>query len=571
MTSRSKALVAVFSLVGVLALGLAVTVFGIRGLARHVPGNAVLAIDLAGPIPEQAPDSPLGELLGQRVVSLLDLRDALVKASTDARIRAVRVRVGDLQAGFATAQEIRMLLDRVAKAGKSTTAYLETAGEFAPGNLQYYVASACRRVVLNPMGDINLTGLRIQTPFARGTFDKLGIDPEFPGIGDYKTARFFYTERDFTPAHREMMTWLLDSFTEQLVGGIADSRKMTPAEVRALIARAPFVADDALEARLVDRLADWSEFVEEVQKGAGKEEVSLWRYLKSGRPDRSGTTVAVVVAGGSIMRGESGYSPMPLFGGDVMGSETIARAFRQVRDSGAKAVVFRVNSPGGSAIASEVIRAEMERTAKQIPVVVSMGDVAGSGGYWITCGAQRIVADPGTITASIGVFGGHLAMEKFWADKLGVTWGRIDGTPNADMFDSLDPWTPEQRASAQRLLDRIYGSFLDRVASSRKMSRDKVDAVGRGRVFTGAQAVDKGLVDRLGGFDEALAVAKELAGLEPDAAVELVFYPRTRPFLQRLMDRDADAAARLAGVLRELDNPTGALLGPVWQPPIVVR
>ncbi len=213
MTSRSKALVAVFSLVAVLAFGLAVTVFGIRGLARHVPGNAILAIDLAGPIPEKAPDSPLSELLGERVVSLLDLRDALVKASTDARIQAVRVRVSDIQAGFATAQEIRALLDRVDAAGKPTSAYLDTAGEFAPGNLQYYVASACRRVVLNPMGDINLTGLRIQTPFARGTLDKLGIDPEFPGIGEYKTARFFYTERDFTPAHREMMTWLLNSFT----------------------------------------------------------------------------------------------------------------------------------------------------------------------------------------------------------------------------------------------------------------------------------------------------------------------------------------------------------------------
>ena len=302
-----------------------------------------------------------------------------------------------------------------------------------------------------------------------------------------------------------------------------------------------------------------------------RDEVSLRRYLKSGRPDRSGATVAVVVAEGAIMRGESGYSPVPLFGGDVMGSETMARAWRQVRESDARAVVFRVNSPGGSAIASEIIRAEMERTAKKIPVVVSMGDVAGSGGYWITCGAKRIVADPGTITASIGVFGGHLAMEKFWADKLGVTWGRINSTPNADMYDSLDPWTPEQRAGAQRFLDRIYDSFLARVSDSRKMTRAQVDAVGRGRVFTGAQAIDKRLVDRLGGFDEALAEARKLAGLEADAGVELVFYPRTKPFLQRLLDRDSDAATRLAVALKELENPTGALLGPVWQPPIQVR
>ena len=435
---------------------------GIRGLARHVPGNAVLAIDLAGPIPEQAPDSPLGELLGQRVVSLQDLRDALVKASTDVRIRTVRVRVGDLQAGFATAQEIRVLLDRVARAGKSTAAYLETAGEFAPGNLQYYVASACRRVVLNPMGDINLTGLRIRTPFARGAFDKLGIDPEFPGIGEYKSARFFYTEKDFTPAHREMMTWLLDSFTEQLAGGIADSRKMTPAEVRALIARAPFVADDALDARLVDRLADWSEFVEEVQKGVGKDEVSLWRYLKSGRPDRSGTTVAVVVAGGSIMRGESGYSPMPLFGGDVMGSETIARAFRQVRQTPA---------PKAVALPGQLAGRQRHRL----------------GGHPHRDGAHR-EEDPGCrVDGRRRRFGWLLDHLRRAADRggprddhrvdrglrrpprdgevLGGQARRHLGTdrrepPNADMVrPSLDPWTPEQRAVPRSdSLDRIYGS-----------------------------------------------------------------------------------------------------------------
>ncbi len=172
--------------------------------------------------------------------------------------------------------------------------------------------------------------------------------------------------------------------------------------------------------------------------GRKLDEVSLRRYLKADRPNTSGAPIAVLVADGQIMRGESGYSPMPLFGGDVMGSDSIARAWRQVRDSDAKAVVFRVNSPGGSAVASEIIRAEMVKTAAKIPVVVSMGDVAASGGYWITCGATRIVADPGTITASIGVFSGHLDMAKFWDDKLGVTWGRIDTAPNASLYSSVD-------------------------------------------------------------------------------------------------------------------------------------
>jgi protease-4 len=299
--------------------------------------------------------------------------------------------------------------------------------------------------------------------------------------------------------------------------------------------------------------------------------VSLRHYLGAGRPDRSGAPIAVLVAEGGIQRGESGYSPVPLFGGDIMGSDTIARAWREIRESDAKAVVFRVNSPGGSAVASEVIRAEMARTAERIPVVVSMGDVAASGGYWVTCGAQRIIADPGTLTASIGVFGGHLAMNRFWEEKLGVTWGRLDTAPNADTYGSLDPWTPEQRRSAQKFLDRIYSAFVERVAGSRKMVAPEVDAVGRGRVFTGSQAVEKGLVDGLGGFDTALAAARELAGLKADAAVELRFYPRPRPLWRQILDRGARAPMTAADAARLAVDPDPFLTGPVWLPPIQVR
>lgn len=573
MQSRSKALFAVGAVMLVLVGGLLAIVLGARYATHHVPGNTVLAVDLSGPIPETTPDSPFGGLFGERVISRQDLRDALVQATSDPRVRALRVKVGDFQTGFATIQEIRTLLEKFGKAGKATYAYMDTAGEFAPGNAQYLVASACKVVILNPIGDVNLIGLSIRSPFIRGTLDKLEIDPDFPGIGDYKSARFLFTQKDFTPAHREMMQWLLSSLSSQMVAGIAASRGIDPKQVEKLVQGGPYLGPTALKAKLVDGLSDWGTFVEECRSQGGRklEEVSLRRYLKAGRPDRSGTEIAVVTAVGGIVRGESGYSPMPLFGGDVMGSDTIARAFRDVRESGAKAVVFRINSGGGSAVASEIIRAEMVKTAKKIPVVVSMGDVAGSGGYWITCGAKRVLADPGTITASIGVLTGHLAMSRFWEDKLGITWGRLDSAPNAAIFGELEPWTPEQHKVVQGFLDRIYDAFLQRVSAARNMTRGQVDAIGRGRVFTGEQAKERGLVDALGGFDEALAEAKKLAGLKPDAAVDLQYYPRMRTVWQRVMDRGDDGDARLAAMVQEIMAGRPVALGPVWLPPIQIQ
>jgi protease-4 len=199
-----------------------------------------------------------------------------------------------------------------------------------------------------------------------------------------------------------------------------------------------------------------------------------------------------------------------------------------------------------------------------------MGDVAASGGYWITCGANRIVAAPGTITASIGVYSGHFAMERFWNEKLGVSWGRIDQDENATLYGGLEPWTANQRATIQRSIDRIYSQFLDRVTAARKLPRDKVDAMARGRVFTGEQAKERGLVDVLGGFDTALAEARKLAKLSKDAPVELVFYPRARPWWQRILQRD-DVNARLAATLKALAEGRIQTPGPVWMPPLQIE
>jgi len=563
----------------ILLIGVLMVALLIRGLAKPgMPSEVVLALNLDGPIAEITAEDPLAEVFGEQPVSLRDLRRALEHAASNDHVQGVRVKLGGYAGGFAVTQELRELLREVRAAGKWTSAYVETAGEFAPGNSVYYLASACDEITIHPGGDVNLIGFSVRAPFIRGTFDKLGIRPEFPGRGDYKTARFMYTERDFTKEAREMMNWLIGSLFDQLVSGVAEGRVKDEGEVRNLIDRAPFLGEECEQAGLVDHREDWTSYTERIKdKAEGAETVGLHSYLaRIGRPSR-GPKIAVVTAVGGIMRGLSRREFNPLFGmSDVMGSDTVAGAFREIRKhDDIQAVVFRIDSPGGSALASEIIRQEMARTAEDIPVVVSMSNVAGSGGYWITCGAQRIVADPGTITGSIGVLTGHLNMTEFYNDKLGITYGKEDFGANADIYGTLDDWTDEQRAIVDRVLDRIYDRFVTLVSDSRGMTWDEVDAIGRGRVFTGAQAVDNGLVDVLGGFSVAVDEAKKLAGIDADTTVQLIDFPKTRPWWQQFIRHKTDEQLAIESALEQYRNlmVTGnaRLPGEVWMPPVVVQ
>jgi protease-4 len=557
--------------------GLVIVLVGLGLSSPSLPSEVVLAVRVGGPIPEIVAEDPFVGLGSVQPLSLRELHEALSHAAADERVVGVRLHVDSFQGGFATLQEIRGLIDDLREAGKWTSAYIDTAGEFAPGNGVYWLVSACDEVSMNASGDVNLIGIAARTPFLRGTFDKLEIEPEFPGRGAYKTARFTYTNRDFTPAHREMMEWLVASLMDQMVDSIADRRGMSSDQLRQLIDDGPLLGQESVDAGLIDHLEDWTGFAERIEeKAEGAELVGLRSYLKRASTGSSGPRIAVVTGVGTIVRGSSGKNINPLFGGDMMGSDTIARAFRNARESrGVKAVVFRVDSGGGSAIASEVIRQEMVRTAEQMPVVVSMSNAAASGGYWISCGAQRIVAGPGTMTGSIGVFAGHLDMSGFYSDKLGVTFGHVDQGRNADIYGQLEDWTDEQRAIADRMLDRIYDDFLERVSDARGMTVDEVDAIGQGRVWTGVQALERGLIDEIGGFDAAVAAAKELAGIGPDVTVRLVDYPRLRPWWQEMVQRQYDDEAAVMAFVEDLNEAfrTGVMETPgvLWMPPIFVR
>lgn len=563
----------------ILVLGVVLVAVVVRGLSKPgLPSKVVLAINLAGPIVEVTADDPFAEIFGDQPLGMQNLRWVLNRAADDDRVVGVRLRIGDFGGGFAMTQELRDLIQNVRASGKWTSAYLDTAGEFAPGNSLYYLASACDEISLHPGGDVNLIGFSVRSPFLRGTFDKLGIRPEFPGRGDYKTARFMYTERDFTPAAREMTDWLVGSLFDQLVEGVAQGRVLAPDEVRNLIDRGPFLGEETQEAGLVDHREDWTTFTGRIEDKAGSAKVvGLHQYLAGGGSSSRGAKIAVVTGVGGIMRGESRRQFSPLFGmSDVMGAETIASAFRAIRkDNEIKAVVFRVDSPGGSALASEIIREEMARTAEKIPVVVSMGNVAGSGGYWVTCGAQAIVAEPGTITGSIGVLTGHLNMESFYNDKLGITFGKADFGANADIYGELEDWNDQQRAIVDRVLDKIYDRFVTLVSESRGMTWDEVDAIGRGRVFTGIQGVENGLVDMVGGFDTALEEAKRLAEIDLDATVRLVNYPKAQPWWRQIVNRKSDDQVAIESMLNDYQSfvTTGRVpfQGEVRMAPLVIQ
>ena len=509
-----------------------------------VRAGSWLELDLHGDYLEYRPPSILATFLLQGKPLLRDVTDALDKAAKDPKITGVIARVGDLETGWARAGEIRDHVLAYRKSGKPAICYFETAGEGGAANLEYYLASAFEKIYLGPSGDIGLPGLMGEGLFLRGTLDLVGIYPDMEHIGDYKTAMNLFTEKAFTPAHREMLVAILESIQNTLVTGIAEGRKMTREEVRALLDRGLFLGAEALEARLVDGMKYRDEVLDSLKKPGEKDlpTVKLDRYLKSvRRPGTTGKkTVGVVYGVGMVVRGKSEFDPA---GSEMtMGSDTVARTLREAaEDKAVNAIVFRVDSPGGSYVASDIIWREVVRAREKKPVVVSMGDVAGSGGYFVAMPANEIVAQPGTITASIGVLGGKLDMHGLY-NKLGITKEHVSLTPFADMYSDYQPFTPEQKAAQWKFLRRVYDDFSHKAARGRNMKWEDVDKIGRGRVWTGQDAKRLGLVDHLGGMDVAIARAKDLAKIPAGDEVRLKFFPEEQTVWQALRSRDEEEA-----------------------------
>ena len=543
------AFIGFFSILGVFAFA-ALGVLAAMGQDR-LPSRIVLEVNFEQGVVESVPADPLAQIMMEDLLPLRDVVDAIDAAAGDRRVKALVAHVGAGGMGMAQLQEVRDAVARFRASGKPTFAFSETFGEFGPGNGGYYLATAFDRIYLQPSGDVGLTGLIYESPFVRGVLDKLEITPQMGQRMEFKNAMNFYTDRAYNEAFRTAMQDLMASHFGQLVRGVAEGRGMSEQEITDLFDAGPLLGQEALDAGLIDALAYHDEMVEAVgdEIDDDAEWVYLTRYLKrAGRPNRRGTTVALVEAAGTVTRGPSQYSPLD--GSATMGSDTIAAALRAaVDDKRVKAIIFRVDSPGGSYVGSDAIWRETVRARESDkPLIVSMGNLAGSGGYFVAMDADSIVAQPGTITASIGVLGGKFLTRDFW-ERFGVTWDDVASSAHSRMWTGTHDYGPAlERFDAA--LDRIYEDFTSRVAAGRGLPIERVHEIAKGRIWTGEDALEIGLVDELGGVDVALELVREALGLEPDDPLRIKRFPRPRSSWELLFGRGDRAA--LAALTRSL-------------------
>ena len=535
---------------------------------RHAP--LILELDLTQGIAEGPPADPVAALLSRHRTRLADVLDGLRRAQADPRVKALVAKAGGQHIGLATVQELREAITEFRAAGKPAYVWAESFGDFGGGNLPYYLATAFDQIFLQPSGGLGLTGIVVEQLFLRSALDKIGVTFQAAQRKEYKTAAHPLTERGFTPAAREENEHLAASIADQLTSAIAERRGKAPADARALLDRGPFLPHQALAEGLVDALGYRDEVYAAVRKHAGQDAVLQYvhRYQRSHTlaqrarklPNPRERYVAVIYATGPIRAGRSGRGPMS---GPAIGSDTVAGALRAAAaDERARAILLRVNSPGGSSTASDTIWREVVRArAGGTPVVVSMGDVAASGGYYIAMAADEIIAQPGTITGSIGVVTGKPVVEQL-LERAGITTDSVAEGAHGRMFAPTHPFSEDEWAIVNAWLDWIYDDFTSKVAEGRGMSREQVQEVARGRVWTGADAVGNGLADGLGGMAAAARAARRRGGLPADAPLRL--FPRVTPLDQfrpheSSEDRAAQAAlGALAGLLPALGPAAGA-------------
>lgn len=495
-----------------------------------VKANSYLELKLSGEVVERGVPNMWMMLARMEPLTMHDIWMNIRKAKKDRRIKSLLLRLEYIQCNWAKINEIREAILDFRKSGKKAYAYIEEAPEF---DKEYYLATACDEIILHPLGFLGINGLGGHIPFLKNTLEKLGIEAEFEHVEEYKTAYNMFTEEGFTPAHQEMIESIYSNLFTHYVKAVADARKKSVEEIKALIDRGFYQGEKALEAGLIDRLLFDDELEAEFnEKGKKLHKISHNQYLKV-KPSsvglNKGNKIALIYGMGIIHTGESGAQSM--------GSATVARWIRRARkDNSIKGIVFRVDSPGGSAVASDVIWREVTLTKKEKPIVVSMSDMAGSGGYWISMAASKIVAQPQTLTGSIGVIAGKFNMSNLY-DKLGITSEKLIYGKKADIFSSFRALTDEERDFLKKEILWVYDRFLTKVAEGRNMQSADVDKVGKGRVWTGSQAKDVGLVDEIGGLSEAIRLTKQLAEIPNEEEVKLVIWPKKVSLFQALFGR----------------------------------
>lgn len=515
-----------------------------------VAEESVLVITLTDELSEVPPQSLFGSFLSAPP-TIRAIADAIRRAQHDTRIKGLILKPTLTAPSWAKLQEIRDAIKAFGDSGKTTVAYLEFGGQE-----DYYVSTSCQQIYLLPTSPLDLRGIATYELFLREALDKIGTFPDFLHVGDYKTAVNLYTEKTMTPPQREMSESLNGDSFQQLVDAVATARKLDADRVKALVDEGPFLPHEAVEATLVDDLAYDDELFDRADLPTEAEEIDLDDYLRSGTtnwPARRDTKIGLIYAVGEIVSGESTDGAS----GPVAGSNTLVNAIRDAEeDESVKAVVLRVDSPGGSSVASDVIWRELMLLREIKPLVVSMSDLAASGGYYISMPGHAIVAQPGTLTGSIGVFTGKYVVSGT-LDKLGIGAEWTTSGQNATATSPFSAFTPRERDEIQGQIQAFYEQFVEKVADARQSTPENVHEVAQGRVWTGRQAKEIGLVDELGGLDVAVRLAKARAQLPVDADVPVVVFAGHRDFSSIF---DTSSWPGLRASLRE--SLLSSLLGP---------
>lgn len=521
-------------------------VWAVRTMGRpEVAENSVLILNVSGDLPDYVAEEPLAKAFGiTQKQSFTSLLTQMRKAKADKRIGAILIDINFPEIGWGKAFELREAIADLKSSGKPVYAYMEIGT-----NREYYIATAADKIYLPPSGDIYINGFAAEAMFYKGSLDKLGIEADVIQIGPkYKNAPDRYTRKEMSDGQREVINAVLDEYFARFTTAISDSRKKSSEDVKAIIDAAPYNANQAKSLGLIDDALYREQVDAQLKNVLGyKEDAKLrtvtgsqYREISSDSLGlNNGDKVAVVYASGAINVGKSSNGAL---NGEMIGSDTLVEAINDAaEDKSIKAIVMRVDSPGGSALASDLIWHAIENAKAKKPFVVSMSDVAASGGYYIACNADKIIAEPSTITGSIGVFMGKPVVKGLY-DWLGVTNEYVMRGKNSGIFRETEKWTPDEREKMVQQTNTIYyDNFVPKVSKGRNKTNEEVNTLGQGRVWTGTQAKERGLVDDFGGLEKAISLAKELAKLPEDKDVRRIVLPEPRPFLETLFGSDASS------------------------------
>ena len=522
----------------------------------------VLNLTLGDQQLSEQPHSPgIMSLMEGTSPSVYSIVAGLDHAAKDKNVKGVLLTLGGNALKVAATQEIRDAIKAFKASGKFVYTYTDSFGEHTNGTKNYYLATATSKIWMMPLGTLNLIGASVEIPFAKKALENFKIRPQMGRREEYKGMVESFTEFDFSPPYKENMQRIIDALITQIVADIAGDRGLTVDQVRNIMDTAPHFPKKALTAKMIDELGYKDQVKEAIEKLIGKKPhyIPFESYVHTLNTSSKGEKIAVIYAEGTIAKGKTGWNP--LSDESAMDAVEVAKSIRNAaEDSAIKAIVLRVDSGGGNPIASELISREMDRAKLKKPTVASLSNYAASGGYWIACSAQKIVAQPGTLTGSIGVFAGKIVTEGFW-ENYGIHWGEIHNGNNSTIWSTGQDYSEDGRKKLDEYLDQIYDIFLKKVSVGRNLSLEKVRPIAKGQVWNGLEAKENGLVDALGGLNTAIEIAKKEAGLAAEAPVTLVHFPAEKTILTMLFERHQDDGASILSrhpslrmVLQKLDG-----------------